>query len=482
LSEKEELKRKTNELDAVRITLTNRLKNPPTARRYHYFQQLPLNTDEIDILRKKENRERLKNPDICFKEIMEILGKSDLYYQLTHEQINRASFIDKPMINYDRIAENHITPGMMKILTKEDRDFFPDKDNTGKRIMVHERIKLLLAICSTCERNIERTRLAVNRFRDNVKQYYAKDGSIVLLDRDDESYSFNVYFALLGLQPWRPSETMPPRLVSLSKMEESYERQIQNENVLENHSLFIGSPNTTSEIIDIPYKFDDIEMRDDTLKFWIQMDLVNPKAIWNNVPLVISELFESLKKIKEILDSTKKTFGNVKIGEKYSDFSLISLYDVLKYDICSKLRDTATFYQEERIKVENSISAIERLLKGIRSAYGNEVHNVSKKHIHSLTRECTEFIRNNVLPEYSKVLVKLNMDEAKTAKNVLGYLDIHEDKAIRPSAKEVYEKIKDSLIEIRNGKNDTVDALNNLTLSLDDASALLEELYGEIVL
>jgi hypothetical protein len=476
-----DLKVRRNELDATRITLTQRLTTPITIGKYRYFQQLPLTTDEINILREPKNRERLKQSDICFKEIMEILSKLNVYYGRTHGQINRVSLVDNPMANYRRIAENDITAGMMKILTKEERDFFPDKDHSGKRIMLHERIKLLLAICSTCKHNIEQTQLAVNKFRENVKQYYAKDGSIILLDRDDEKYSFNVYFALLGLQPWRPSETKPHRLLSLSKIQESYERQVRSGNALVNHSLFIGTPNTASGVAHIPDSFDNIKIRDDTLRFWTQMDFINPKAIWNNVPIVVAEFFEYLEELKEKLDDTRRTFDNVSLRETYSDFALVSIYDILCNDVHTKLRDSIAFYQEKKIKIEDSISAIKKLLSQIKLAHGNEPSEIEKRNILGLTRECIESLRDNVLTGYSEAVGKLNMDEAETSKDILEYLDIHRDKIATPSALENRRKIEETLVKIRKGKTNTVDALNELKIPLDDASTQVERLYNEMV-
>jgi hypothetical protein len=477
----EELKRKRTELEAARITLMGKLTNPPTIGKYRYFQQLPLTENEIDIMREPENRERLKLSDICFREIMEILGRLDVYYERTHGQINRVSLIDNPMVDYKRIAENHITPGMMKILTKEDRDFFPDKDYTGKRIMAHERIKLLLAICSTYESNVEQTHLAVNKFRENVKQYYAKDGSIILLDRDDKKYSFNVYFALLGLQPWRPSETKPHRMISLSKMQSSYDRQVRSGNALVNHSLFIGTQNTAFEVAGIPNTYDSKKIRDDTLRFWTQMDFINPKAIWNNVPIVVAEFFEHLDQIGKELENTKRMFDNVVLRETYSDFALISLYDILRNDVQSKLRDAIAFYQEKKIGIEDSVVAIKKLLDQIELAHGNEPSDVEKKNITGLTRECIEFLRDNVLEGYNKTLEKLNMDEAGISKGILEYLDIHRERIVTPSAKENCRKIEDTLVEIRKSKNNTVDALNDLKIPLDDSSTQIEMLYKEMV-
>jgi hypothetical protein len=477
----EELKIKRNELDAVQITSMKNLINPQTIGKYRYFQQLPLTKEEIDALREPQNRERIKLSDLCFRDIMEILRKLDVYYERTHGQINRVSLIDNPMIDYKRIAENHITPGMMRILTKEDRDFFPDKDHTGKRIMVHERIKLLLAICSTCERNIERQHLAADKFRENVKQYYAKDGSIILLDRDDEKYSFNIYFTLLGLQPWRPSETKPHRAVTMAKMQESYERQVRSGNVLVNHSLFIGTPNTALGVAGIPDLYNPIKTRDDTLRFWTHMDLINPKAIWNNVPIVVAEFFEYLEEIKEKLDKSKKIFDNVRLRETYSDFALVSLYDILRNDVQSKLKESITFYQENKVKVEDSVLAINKLLSQMELAHGNEPSEVEKKNTMDLTRECIEFLRDRVLVEYNDVVEKLNVDEAAITKNILEYLDINRDKIVTPSAIEKNKKIEETLIEIRKSKNNSVDALNELKLPLDEASTQIERLYNKMV-
>ncbi|MGD2249512.1 MAG: tubulin-like doman-containing protein [Candidatus Methanofastidiosia archaeon] len=479
---KEKLEKKKKELEAAHLTLLNRLINPSTVGRYRYFQQLPLTRDQIDALRKPENRERLKFSDICFREIMDILRKLDTYYSRTHGQINRVSLIDNPMISYNRIAENHITAGMMEILTKEDRDFFPDKDPaTGKRIMMHERIKLLLAICSTCEHNIDRPHLASDKFRENVRQYYAQDGSIIVLERDDEKYSFNVYFALLGLQPWRPSETKSHRAPSVSKMEQSYKRQVRSGQALVNHSLFIGTQNTAFNVAEVPNSFDNIKIRDDTLRFWTEMDLINPKAIWNNVPIVVSEFYEYMKQIKEKLEDTKKVFDNVVLRETYSDFALVSLLDILHNDVLSKLRDKVTFYQEKKINVEDSIFAIKKLLSQIEIAHGNEPSDIEKKNILDLTRECIEFLRDSVLEGYNDVIEKLNNDEAYISKGISEYLDIHQDKIVTPSAKENKKKTTDKLIEVRKNQRNTVDALNELKIPLDEASTHVEMLYQEMV-
>ncbi len=314
--EKRLAERNLERLEALKNKLFREVTSPLNTRSYH---QIELSEEEIRSL--KRSREDLKN--LSFFEIMKKLDREEEYFRWTHSPINEGDIIFNPMVNYRHSIGNAMTSKYIDIL----HDYgFLSVDAQGNVVNEEEKFGHFIAVLSTRADNFDDARLGGGAFKSMVTERFTKDADVLKLDTPARAHSFAMYTLMIGVQPWAPGPGLPPRLRELEWLEKAYSASDFSK-LPRHHSLFYGTPKPFSEITGIPYTPGAEEKnRDMVTNYWRDYEIIEPEAIWNNVPVVLAQCLKMFDDLLTGLDMAED-IKNVRVPdpESYSIANLTML-------------------------------------------------------------------------------------------------------------------------------------------------------------
>ncbi|MEA1957073.1 MAG: tubulin-like doman-containing protein, partial [Euryarchaeota archaeon] len=308
--------RNLERLEALKNKLFREVTSPLNTRSYH---QIELSEEEIRSL--KRSREDLKN--LSFFEIMKKLDREDEYFRWTHSPINEGDIIFNPMVNYRHSIGNAMTSKYIDIL----HDYrFLSVDAQGNVVNEEEKFGHFIAVLSTRADNFDDARLGGGAFKSMVTERFTKDADVLKLDTPARAHSFAMYTLMIGVQPWAPGPGLPPRLRELEWLEKAYSASDFSK-LPRHHSLFYGTPKPFSVITGISYiPGAEEKNRDMVTNYWRDYEIIEPEAIWNNVPIVLAQCLKMFDDLLTGLDMAED-IKNVRVPdpENYSIANLTML-------------------------------------------------------------------------------------------------------------------------------------------------------------
>ncbi len=299
--------RNLERLGALKNKLLRELTAPLNTRTYH-----PIELSEEEVKSLKKDREDLKN--LSFLDIMRKLDREDEYFRWTHSPITDGDVIFNPLVNYRHSIDNVLASKYIDIL----HDYgFLTLDAEGNVENDEEKFGHLITVLSSRGDNFDDARLGGGAFKSMVTERFAKDTDILKLDAPARAHSFGIYTLMIGLKPWAPGPGLPPRLRELEWLERAY-NESDFTKVQRHHSLFYGTPKPFSEITGVPYSPGaDEKNRDAVTNYWMNYELIEPNALWNNVPIVLAQslkMFDDLLTGMDIAENIK----NLKVPDSFS--------------------------------------------------------------------------------------------------------------------------------------------------------------------
>jgi len=314
--EKRLAERNLERLEALKNKLFREITSPLNTRSYH---QIELSEEEIKGL--KRGREDLKN--LSFFDIMKKLDREEEFFRWTHSPINEGDIIFNPMVNYRHSIGNAMTSKYIDVL----HDYgFLSVDAQGNVVNEEEKFGHFIAVLSTRADNFDDARLGGGAFKSMVTERFTKDADVLKLDTPARAHSFAMYTLMIGVQPWAPGPGLPPRLRELEWLEKAYSASDFSK-LPRHHSLFYGTPRPFSMITGIPYTPGAEEKnRDMVTNYWQDYEIIEPEAIWNNVPVVLAQCLKMFDDLLTGLDMAED-IKNVRVPdpESYSIANLTML-------------------------------------------------------------------------------------------------------------------------------------------------------------
>jgi len=308
--------RNLERLEALKNKLFREVTSPLNTRSYH---QIELSEEEIRSL--KRSREDLKN--LSFFEIMKKLDREDEYFRWTHSPINEGDIIFNPMVNYRHSIGDAMTSKYIDIL----HDYgFLLVDAQGNVVNEEEKFGHFIAVLSTRADNFDDARLGGGAFKSMVTERFTKDADVLKLDTPARAHSFAMYTLMIGVQPWAPGPGLPPRLRELEWLEKAYSASDFSK-LPRHHSLFYGTPKQFSVITGISYiPGAEEKNRDMVTNYWRDYEIIEPEAIWNNVPIVLAQCLKMFDDLLTGLDMAED-IKNLRVPdpESYSIANLTML-------------------------------------------------------------------------------------------------------------------------------------------------------------
>ena len=359
--EKRLAERNLERLEALKNKLFREVTSPLNTRSYH---QIELSEEEIRGL--KRSREDLKN--LSFFEIMKNLDREEEYFRWTHSPINEGDIIFNPMVNYRHSIGNAMTSKYIDIL----HDYgFLSLDAQGNVVNEEEKFGHFIAVLSTRADNFDDARLGGGAFKSMVTERFTKDADVLKLDTPARAHSFAMYTLMIGVQPWAPGPGLPPRLRELEWLEKAYSASDFSK-LPRHHSLFYGTPKPFSEITGIPYTPGAEEKnRDMVTNYWRDYEIIEPEAIWNNVPVVLAQCLKMFDDLLTGLDMAED-IKNVRVPEPegYSIANLTML--VHGFENASKSMEKVKRWTKEAergfVLLKNELDELIFKLKGMEGA------------------------------------------------------------------------------------------------------------------
>lgn len=356
------LKERVLKLERMRAAIERRIENIKL-RKARLFDKLlhpdqsphlyttKLEEREIDYLRGR--REHLQYSYL--KEVMEWLRRGEEYLRNTHETVSTADVVRRPMLNYKftfetKAFEENIPKEFMNILMRNDlvmlssEGLFDFSDPTTGEIM------LFLA---TFNKNYDMGKLNMASFEDNIKTNYRQSPLVKPLRMEEtKKYYFDVYLFMIGLRPWSPlPNELPPRLEEFSYIEPIYKKEVQANQILKHHALFLGNPALYKAVTKDEITLDGFGNTEDILKFWINYEIIDEDAKWFLVPIVLAKTFLFSSELTKNMSLAKRSFDLLSIPEeeKFGD-----LEDVLDHigeflDASNKAKE---FMERERQELD----------------------------------------------------------------------------------------------------------------------------------
>jgi len=311
--EKRLTERNLEHLEALKNKLFREITSPLNTRSYH---QIELSEEEIRSL--KRSREDLKN--LSFFEIMKNLDREEEYFRWTHSPINEGDIIFNPMVNYRHSIGNAMTSKYIDIL----HDYgFLSLDAQGNVVNEEEKFGHFIAVLSTRADNFDDARLGGGAFKSMVTERFTKDADVLKLDTPARAHSFAMYTLMIGIQPWAPGPGLPPRLRELEWLERAYNASDFSK-LPRHHSLFYGTPKPFSIITGIPYiPGAEEKNRDMVTNYWRDYEIIEPEAIWNNVPILLAQCLKMFDDLLTGLDMAED-IKNVRVPDPAS-YSIANL-------------------------------------------------------------------------------------------------------------------------------------------------------------
>ncbi len=363
--EKSLTERNLERLEALKNKLLRDITSPLNTRSYH---QIELSEEEIRSL--KRSREDLKN--LSFFEIMKKLDREEEYFRWTHSPINEGDIIFNPMVNYRHSIGNAMTSKYIDIL----HDYgFLSVDAQGNVVNEEEKFGHFIAVLSTRADNFDDARLGGGAFKSMVTERFAKDADVLKLDTPARSHSFAMYTLMIGVQPWAPGPGFPPRLRELEWLEKAY-NESDFARLQRHHSLFYGTPKPFSVITGIPYTPGAEEKnRDMVTNYWKNYEVIEPGAIWNNVPIVLAQCLKMFDDLLTGLDRAED-IKNLRVPdpESYSIANLTMLVHGL--ETASKSMEKVKRWTKEAERgfalLKNELDELVFKLKGMEGAPGED--------------------------------------------------------------------------------------------------------------
>ncbi len=308
--------RNLERLEALKNKLFREVTSPLNTRSYH---QIELSEEEIRSL--KRSREDMKN--LSFFEIMKKLDREEEYFRWTHSPINEGDIIFNPMVNYRHSIGNAMTSKYIDIL----HDYgFLSVDAQGNVVNEEEKFGHFIAVLSTRADNFDDARLGGGAFKSMVTERFTKDADVLKLDTPARAHSFAMYTLMIGVQPWAPGPGLPPRLRELEWLEKAYSASDFSK-LPRHHSLFYGTPKPFSVITGISYiPGAEEKNRDMVTNYWRDYEIIEPEAIWNNVPIVLAQCLKMFDDLLTGLDMAED-IKNLRVPdpENYSIANLTML-------------------------------------------------------------------------------------------------------------------------------------------------------------
>ncbi len=357
--------RNLERIGALKNKLLREINSPLNTRSYH---QIELSEEEIRGL--KKGREDLKN--LSFFEIMKKLDREEEFFRWTHSPINEGDVMFNPMVNYRHSIEDTMTSKYIDIL----HDFgFLSLDTQGNVVNEEEKFGHFIAVLSTRADNFDDARLGGGAFKSMVTERFTKDADILKLDTPARAHSFAIYTLMIGIQPWAPGPTLPPRLRELEWLEKAYDES-DFAKLQRHHSLFYGTPKPFSVISGIPYTPGVEEKnRDMVTHYWENYEIIEKEAIWNNVPIVLAQCLKMFDDLLTGLDMAED-IKNVRIPEpeSYSIANLTMLVHGLEN--ASKSMEKVKRWTKEAgrgfMHLKNELDELISKLKGIEAGTPGE--------------------------------------------------------------------------------------------------------------
>ncbi|MCD6455581.1 MAG: hypothetical protein J7K81_02160, partial [Methanophagales archaeon] len=305
--EKRLAERNLERLEALKNKLFREITSPLNTRSYH---QIELSEEEIRSL--KRSREDLKN--LSFFEIMKNLDREEEYFRWTHSPINEGDIIFNPMVNYRHSIGNAMASKYIDVL----HDYgFLSLDAQGNVVNEEEKFGHFIAVLSTRADNFDDARLGGGAFKSMVTERFTKDADVLKLDTPARAHSFAMYTLMIGIQPWAPGPGLPPRLRELEWLERAY-NESDFARLQRHHSLFYGTPKPFSVITGIPYTPGaEGKNRDMVTNYWKDYEIIEPEAIWNNVPVVLAQCLKMFDDLLTGLDMAED-IKNVRVPDPES--------------------------------------------------------------------------------------------------------------------------------------------------------------------
>nr|QNO52985.1 chromosome partition protein Smc [Methanosarcinales archaeon ANME-1 ERB6] len=357
--EKRLAERNLERLEALKNKLFREITSPLNTRSYH---QIELSEEEIRSL--KRSREDLKN--LSFFEIMKNLDREEEYFRWTHSPINEGDVIFNPMVNYRHSIGNAMTSKYIDVL----HDYgFLTLDAQGNVVNEEEKFGHFIAVLSTRADNFDDARLGGGAFKSMVTERFTKDADVLKLDTPARAHSFAMYTLMIGVQPWAPGPGLPPRLRELEWLEKAYSASDFSK-LPRHHSLFYGTPKPFSLITGIPYTPGAEEKnRDMVTNYWRDYEIIEPEAIWNNVPVVLAQCLKMFDDLLTGLDMAED-IKNVRVPESYSIANLTML--VHGFENASKSMEKVKRWTKEAergfVLLKNELDELIFKLKGMERA------------------------------------------------------------------------------------------------------------------
>ncbi len=445
--EKRLAERNLERLEALKNKLFREITSPLNTRSYH---QIELSEEEIRSL--KRSREDLKN--LSFFEIMKKLDREEEYFRWTHSPINEGDIIFNPMVNYRHSIGNAMESKYIDIL----HDYgFLSLDTQGNVVNEEEKFGHFIAVLSTRADNFDDARLGGGAFKSMVTERFTKDADVLKLDTPARAHSFAMYTLMIGVQPWAPGPGLPPRLRELEWLERAYNASDFSK-LPRHHSLFYGTPKPFSIITGIPYiPGAEEKNRDMVTNYWKDYEIIEPEAIWNNVPIVLAQCLKMFDDLLTGLDMAED-IKNVRIPdpESYSIANLTMLVHGLENASKSMAKVTRWTREAERgfTLLKNELDELIFKLKGMEGVpskdkaakmlrmiddssrnmeilldriedlsnrFGNDIKSVIEKAMVFLGRIPSEETTSSVIRHLTKAeseISKLREDSMKAAKGI----------------------------------------------------------------
>ena len=473
--------RNLERLEALKNKLFREITAPLNTRSYH---QIELSEGEIRSL--KRSREDLKN--LSFFEIMKKLDREEEYFRWTHSPINEGDIIFNPMVNYRHSIENIMGSKYIDIL----HDYgFLSLDASGNVVNEEEKFGHFIAVLSTRADNFDDARLGGGAFKSMVTERFAKDADVLKLDTPARAHSFAMYTLMIGVRPWAPGPGLPPRLRELEWLERAYSASDFSK-LQRHHSLFYGTPKPFSEITGIPYTPGVEEKnRDMVTNYWQDYEIIEPEAIWNNVPIVLAQslkMFDDLltgldmaENIKNMripdperfsianitmlvneLENAGRSMEKVKKWTKEAEKGFSRLKDELD-ELMSKLKGAGTPAEDKAEKmvrmIDDSARNMEILIDRIEdqsNRFGDDIQSIIDKAMDFLGKIPSEETTSSVIRHITKAESEISRIKEDSMKVVKGIKEMGGPLAMMLTSLKELKKITESgevvVVEERKGK------------------------------
>jgi len=244
-----------------------------------------------------------------------------------------------------------------------------------------------------------------------VTDRFAKDADILKLNTPPRLHSFAIYTLMIGLQPWQPAPDLPPRLREFEWLGKAYDTGDLSK-LQRHHSLFYGTPKPFSVITEISYKpGEDDANREDVTAFWKEYEVIEERAIWNTVPILLASALDSFDRLISSIEMAE-AIKDMRIPEGFSIANITMLVQDLENaslkidklqegveegyktylaidknfkDTIEKLRDAEVFEDGDRLPrmlnetskdVEILIDVIENISKNFNDDVQSAIHHV----------------------------------------------------------------------------------------------------------